>query len=89
MRAHADGVLAGSVVTMIEAVQNLHALGHPSWRLLRRRLDPARIVRRPELGVLRPGGDADIVVLTGARDPQGARGGRERVAPNGGDLMST
>jgi N-acetylglucosamine-6-phosphate deacetylase len=78
----ADGVLAGSVVTMIEAVQNLHALGASLVEAVAAATSiPARIVRRPELGVLRPGGDADIVVLDGGLEVRRVlRGGRERVA---------
>ena len=60
----ADGVLAGSTLTMIDAVRNLHALGVP----LASALDaatrvPAGIVARPELGTLAPGTPADVVVL--------------------------
>jgi N-acetylglucosamine-6-phosphate deacetylase len=59
-----DGVLAGTVLTMLDAVRNLHALGVP----LERAVDaatavPARIVGRPDLGVLEPGSRADVVVL--------------------------
>ena len=78
----ADGVLAGSVVTMVEAVQNLHALGASLVEAVAAATSiPARIVRRPELGVLRQGGDADIVVLDGGLEIRRVlRGGRERVA---------
>jgi N-acetylglucosamine-6-phosphate deacetylase len=60
----ADGVLAGSTLTMIDAVRNLHALGVP----LASALDaatrvPAGVVARPELGTLAPGTPADVVVL--------------------------
>jgi N-acetylglucosamine-6-phosphate deacetylase len=60
----ADGVLAGSTLTMIGAVRNLHALGAP----LAGALDaatrvPAGVVGRPELGTLAPGTPADVVVL--------------------------
>jgi len=59
-----DGVLAGSSSTLIDAVRRLHGLGVP----LAEAVDaatavPARIVRRPQLGVLRKGGPADVVVL--------------------------
>ncbi len=59
-----DGRLAGSVLTMIEAVRNLHALGVP----LEQAVDaattvPARFLGRRDVGVLEPGGPADIVVL--------------------------
>ena len=59
-----DGVLAGSVLTMIEAVRNLHGLGVP----LAEAVDaatavPARVLGLPELGLLDVGLPADIVIL--------------------------
>jgi N-acetylglucosamine-6-phosphate deacetylase len=42
---------------------------------------PARAARRPELGVLRPGGDADLVVLDDRLELRLVlRAGRERLA---------
>jgi N-acetylglucosamine-6-phosphate deacetylase len=78
----ADGVLAGSVLTMIEAVRNLHALGAPLVDALAAATSvPARVVRRPDLGVLRQGGDADVVVLDDRLELRAVlRAGRERVA---------
>ena len=78
----ADGVLAGSVVTMIEAVQNLHALGATLVDAVAAATSiPARVVGRSDLGVLRQGGDADVVVLDGGLEIRRVlRGGRERVA---------
>jgi N-acetylglucosamine-6-phosphate deacetylase len=78
----ADGVLAGSVVTMVEAVQNLHALGASLVEAVAAATSiPARIVGRPELGVLRPGCEADLVVLDGGLEVRRVlRAGRERVA---------
>jgi N-acetylglucosamine-6-phosphate deacetylase len=59
-----DGVLAGTVLTMIDAVRNLHALGIPFEDAIGAATSvPARIVGRPDLGVLEPGGAADVVVL--------------------------
>ena len=59
-----DGVLAGTVLTMIDAVRNLHALGIPFEDAVGAATAvPARIVGRTDLGVLEPGGRADIVVL--------------------------
>jgi N-acetylglucosamine-6-phosphate deacetylase len=60
-----DGVLAGSVLTMIEAVRNLHALGVP----LEHALDaasgvPARVLGASDLGRLEIGRRADIVILS-------------------------
>jgi N-acetylglucosamine-6-phosphate deacetylase len=60
----ADGVLAGSTGTLLAAVRNLAALGVPVVDAVAAATAiPARIARRPELGVLRPGALADIVVL--------------------------
>jgi N-acetylglucosamine-6-phosphate deacetylase len=59
-----DGVLAGTVLTMIDAVRNLHALGISFEDAVgAATVVPARIVGRPDLGVLEPGAAADIVVL--------------------------
>jgi N-acetylglucosamine-6-phosphate deacetylase len=59
-----DGVLAGTVLTMIDAVRNLHALGIPLADAVGAATAvPARIAGRPELGVLEPGGPADVLVL--------------------------
>ena len=62
-----DGVLAGSALTMIEAVGNLVELGVP----LERAVDaattvPARVIGVPGIGRLAPGSPADIVVLDDA-----------------------
>jgi N-acetylglucosamine-6-phosphate deacetylase len=60
----ADSVLAGSTVSMIEAVRNLVALGAPlASALAAAGRVPARIAGRPELGTLEPGSAADVVVL--------------------------
>lgn len=59
-----DGVLAGTVLTMIEAVRNLHALGISFEDAVGAATEvPARIVGRSDLGALEPGGAADVVVL--------------------------
>jgi len=59
-----DGVLAGTVLTMIDAVRNLHALGIPFEDAVGAATEvPARILGRLDLGVLEPGASADIVVL--------------------------
>jgi N-acetylglucosamine-6-phosphate deacetylase len=59
-----DGTLAGTVLTMIQALRSLHALGAG----LEEAVDaatrvPAGIARVPELGCLRVGQPADVVVL--------------------------
>jgi N-acetylglucosamine-6-phosphate deacetylase len=59
-----DGVFAGTVLTMIDAVRNLHALGIDFADAVGAATEvPARILGRPDLGVLEPGGPADAVVL--------------------------
>jgi len=59
-----DGVFAGTVLTMIDAVRNLHGLGIPFADAVgAATVVPARILGRPDLGVLEPGGRGDIVVL--------------------------
>jgi N-acetylglucosamine-6-phosphate deacetylase len=60
----ADGMLAGSTLSMLAAVRNLHALGVPLAAALRAATEaPARMVRRPDLGRIAPGTRADLVVL--------------------------
>jgi N-acetylglucosamine-6-phosphate deacetylase len=61
-----DGVLAGSVLAMDEAVRNLIALG----ATLEQAVDaatrtPAHAARRDDVGSLAPGSTADVVVLDG------------------------
>jgi N-acetylglucosamine-6-phosphate deacetylase len=59
-----DGVLAGTVLTMIDAVRNLHALGIPFEEAIGAATAvPARILGRTDVGVLEPGGAADVVVI--------------------------
>ncbi len=76
------GVLAGSVLTMLDAVRSLHALGAP----LPEAVDaatrvPARVLGRDDVGVLRPGGPADVVVLDDRLELRAVFvAGRERAA---------
>jgi len=59
-----DGVLAGSVLTMIDAVRNLHALGVPLERALMAAGEvPARVLGSGTAGRIAAGGPADVVVL--------------------------
>ena len=59
-----DGVLAGSALTMIDAVHNLHALGVPLPDALAAASSvPARVLSESRLGRLGAGLPADIVVL--------------------------
>jgi N-acetylglucosamine-6-phosphate deacetylase len=62
VRRASDGVLAGSVSTMLDGIRQLHALGAPLADAVAAATSvPDRIARRPT--ALRPGGDADVVVL--------------------------
>jgi N-acetylglucosamine-6-phosphate deacetylase len=76
-----DGVLAGSVVTMLESVRNLHALGAPlAQAVAAASTVPARVTGR-ELGRLAPGGTADVLILDDRLELRGVFvGGKERVA---------
>ena len=59
-----DGTLAGSVLTMIEAVRNLHALGVPFEEAVGAATEvPARFLAQGDVGFLEPGALADVVVL--------------------------
>jgi N-acetylglucosamine-6-phosphate deacetylase len=59
-----DGTLAGSVLTMIDAVRNLHALGVPFEQAVGAATEvPARFLARGDVGFLEPGAQADVVVL--------------------------
>jgi N-acetylglucosamine-6-phosphate deacetylase len=59
-----DGVLAGTVLTMLDAVRNLHALGVPFEEAVGAATEvPARIVGRTDIGVIEPGARGDVVVL--------------------------
>ena len=78
----ADGALAGSVLTMLEAVRNLHALGVPLVDAVAAATSvPARAARRAEVGTLRVGAQADLVVLDDRLELRAVLvAGRERVA---------
>jgi N-acetylglucosamine-6-phosphate deacetylase len=59
-----DGVLAGSVLTMIEAVRNLHGLGVPLAETIEAATAvPARVLGLTEIGRLDVGLPADVVIL--------------------------
>jgi N-acetylglucosamine-6-phosphate deacetylase len=60
----ADDALAGSTLSMLAAVRNLHALGVPLAGALRAATEaPARMARRPDLGRIAPVARADLVLL--------------------------
>jgi len=77
-----DGVLAGSMLTMIDAVRNLHALGVP----LERALDaassvPARVLGLDAVGRIERDAPADVVVLDDELQIERVLvGGKTRVA---------
>jgi N-acetylglucosamine-6-phosphate deacetylase len=59
-----DGTLAGTVLTMIDAVRNLHALGVSFEEAVGAATEvPARFLGRTDVGVLEPGAPADVVLL--------------------------
>jgi N-acetylglucosamine-6-phosphate deacetylase len=77
-----EGQLAGSALTMIDAVRNLHGLGVGLQDALRAAAEvPARVVRRPDLGRLTPGARADVVVLDDRLDVR-------RVLVDGGERVA-
>jgi N-acetylglucosamine-6-phosphate deacetylase len=66
----ADGTLAGSVLTMDQAVRNLIELGvRIEDAVAAVSAVPARVLRRSDLGRLTPGAPADIVVLDDGLKP--------------------
>jgi len=77
-----EGQLAGSVLTMIDAVRNLHGLRIPLEDALgAASAVPARIAGRPDLGRLAPGAPADVIVLDDNLElVRVLVGGGERVA---------
>jgi N-acetylglucosamine-6-phosphate deacetylase len=76
-----DGQLAGSVLTMIEAVRNLHALGVPLGDALAAGSTvPAGVLGALDVGRLAPGLAADIVVVDDNLQIERVLvGGQERV----------
>jgi N-acetylglucosamine-6-phosphate deacetylase len=59
-----DGVVAGTAVTMIDAVRNLHALGVSFADAVGAATSvPARILGRADLGVLELGGPSNVIVI--------------------------
>jgi N-acetylglucosamine-6-phosphate deacetylase len=77
-----DGMLAGSALTMIEAVRNLVEVDVPLERALEAATSvPAGVLGDPTLGRLAPGGPADLVVLDDALEVlRTVVGGETRVA---------
>ncbi len=76
-----DGTLAGSVQPLLAGMRRLHELGVPLEEAVGTVTSvPARIARRPDLGTLRPGSTADLVVLDGALEVVRVLVGGETVA---------
>jgi N-acetylglucosamine-6-phosphate deacetylase len=75
------GVLAGSTLTMLAAVQNLHALGIPLEQCVEAATEvPARVLRLPAAGRIASGLPADVVVLTDELEVERVLvGGSDRV----------
>lgn len=75
-----DGVLAGSVMTMLDGIRALHALGAPlADAVAAATAVPARVSGRVP-GTLRPGEPADVVVLDDRLELRAVLvGGEERV----------
>jgi N-acetylglucosamine-6-phosphate deacetylase len=64
---NSDGALAGSSTTMLASVRNLHALGVPLADAVQAATAvPARVAGRDDLGSIRPGAPADVVILDDA-----------------------
>lgn len=78
----ADGTLAGSALTMPDAVSNVVHLGIPLVEAVAAATSvPAALLGRPELASLRPGSPADLVVLEGDGELHGVvAAGREAAA---------
>jgi N-acetylglucosamine-6-phosphate deacetylase len=76
------GVLAGSTLTMLGAIRNLHALGASLAQAVEAATEvPARVLRLPGVGRLGAGLPADVVVLTDDLEIERVLvGGTDRVA---------
>ncbi len=60
-----DNAIAGSALTMIDSVRNIVSYGlHLEQAVHMAATNPARIMRQEHLGVIAPGYDADIVILS-------------------------
>jgi N-acetylglucosamine-6-phosphate deacetylase len=79
---NSDGSLAGSSMTMLQALRNLCALGTPLADAVGAvTAVPARAARRDDVGSIRPGAAADVVVLDDGLELRRVLvSGREQVA---------
>ncbi len=71
-RCEHDGRLAGSVLTLDRAVRNARDFAKLSLQqaVQMATLNPARALRRPDIGIIAPGARADFVVLDSAGEVQ-------------------
>ena len=60
-----DNAIAGSALTMVDSVRNIVSYGfHVEQAVHMASTNPARIMKQDHLGVIAPGYDADIVILS-------------------------
>ena len=60
-----DNAIAGSALTMIDSVRNIVSYGfHVEQAVHMAATNPARVMKQDHLGVIAPGYDADIVILS-------------------------
>ena len=60
-----DNAIAGSALTMIDSVRNIVSYGlHLEQAVHMASTNPARIMKQDHLGVIAPGYDADILILS-------------------------
>ena len=60
-----DNAIAGSALTMIDSVRNIVSYGlHLDQAVHMASTNPARIMKQDHLGVIAPGYDADILILS-------------------------
>ena len=60
-----DNAIAGSALTMIESVKNIVSYGfHLEQAIHMASTNPARIMKQEHLGIIAPGYDADLIVLS-------------------------
>lgn len=60
-----DNAIAGSALTMVDSVRNIVSYGfHVEQAVHMAATNPARIMKQDHLGVIAPGYDADIVILS-------------------------
>ena len=64
-RRKSDGVIMGSAITMLDGFRNMVSYGIPPEKVIRMATaNPARIMKQDKKGLIIPGYDADLVVLS-------------------------